>query len=42
MAIASNEGGSDGRSRKVAGALKRQSGLMGKLQNLGESLGWMG
>ena len=42
MAIASNEGGSDGRSRKVAGALKRQGGLLGKLQGFSESLGWMG
>lgn len=42
MAIASSDGPSDVRMRKVAGALKRQDGLIGKLRSLGDSLGWMG
>ena len=42
MAIASSEGANDSKARRVAGALKKHSGLMGRVQEFGESLGWLG
>lgn len=42
MAIASQEGSVDARTRKVAGSLKRHQGILGKLAAMGDSLGWMG
>jgi phage terminase large subunit len=42
MAIASSEGATDSKARRVAGALKKHSGLMGRMQEFGESLGWLG
>jgi len=42
MAIASRDGSSEGRNRKIAGRLQKQNGIFGALQGFGESLGWMG
>lgn len=42
MAIASRDGSSEGRNRKIAARLSSREGLRGALQSFGESLGWMG
>lgn len=42
MAIASQDGTSESRSRRIASRLKKQDGILGKLAGFGESLGWMG
>ena len=41
MAIASQEGSTDAKGRRVSSALKKQSGILGKLASFGDSLGWM-
>lgn len=42
MAIASRDGSGESRNRKIASRLRKREGFVGALQNLGESLGWMG